>query len=217
MSPNRYLAEAVGTFILVFFGSLSILAATAMGAPILVVVPFGFGLGLLVAIAALGHVSGGHFNPAVTIAAALDRRTTPMDAAGYIVGQLAGAVAASAVVLYLAGQAAVQGTASHPGSGLTAVQAAVLETVLTAAFLLVILTVTRRAPDWAALIIALTLSAIHFAGIPFSGASVNPARSIGPAVIGGGPYDDLWVYIVGPVVGGVVGWALYRLFGSAES
>ncbi len=217
MSPNRYLAEAVGTFILVFFGSLSILAASAMEAPILVVVPFGFGLGLLVAIAALGHVSGGHFNPAVTIAATLDKRTTPMDAAGYIVGQLAGAVAASAVVLYLAGQAAVQGTANHPGSGLTAVQAAVLETVLTAAFLLVILTVTRRAPDWAALIIGLTLSAIHFAGIPFSGASVNPARSIGPAIIGGGPYDDLWVYIVGPVVGGIVGWALYRFFGSAES
>lgn len=208
MDARKLLAEVVGTFILVAVGSLTIVAAGAMQAPILVVVPFGFGLALLAAIQATGHVSGGHFNPAVTFAALLDERIDVTSAVGYVVAQVVGAIAASVAVLILVDQAAVQATASaYPGEMWRAIG---VEALLTAVFLLVILTVTKRAPGQAALAIPLTLSVIHFAGIPLSGASVNPARSLAPALIGGTIDETIIAWIVGPLVGAALGWALYR-------
>ena len=220
MDPKKYLAEALGTFVLVGVGSMTIVAANAMGAPVLATVPFGFGLGLMAGIYALGHVSGAHFNPAVTIAMVLDKRTTGMDAVGYIVAQLIGAVAASALLLGLSGNAAVVSTTSAPGDALTgslngAMGALVVEATLTAIFLLVILTVTKKAAHMAGIAIGLTLTAAHFAGIPFSGASLNPARSLGPAIVTG-TFTDIWVWIVGPIVGGIIGWAIYRALNASE-
>jgi aquaporin Z len=209
MDARRYLAEVIGTFILVGIGSMAIAAATSMNVPVLIVVPFGFGLGLLAAIEAGGHVSGGHFNPAVTLGALLDGRIDPMNAVGYMVAQVVGAIAASVLVLFVAGQAAVQATASGFPVG-TSVNATVLEAVLTAIFVLVILTVTKRSPDRAGIVIPLTLTAIHFAGIPFSGASVNPARSLAPALVGGTIDGTIVVWIIGPLVGAVIGWAAFR-------
>ena len=209
MDARKYLAELIGTFILVAVGSLSIAAAVAMQVPVLIVVPFGFGLGLLAAIQTAGHVSGGHFNPAVTLGALLDRRIEPMNALGYWVAQVVGAIAASGVVLFVAGQDAVNATASGFPDGRMG-QAIVVEAILTAIFLLVILTVTKRAPNQAAFAIPLTLTAIHFAGIPFSGASVNPARSLAPALVGGSLDANILVWIVGPLVGAAIGWAIYR-------
>jgi aquaporin Z len=209
MDARRYLAELVGTFILVFVGSMTILAAVAMDASVLIVVPFGFGLGLLAAIQAAGHVSGGHFNPAVTVGALLDRRIDATNAAGYIVAQVVGAMAASLVVMILSSQLDVASTANGYPDG-TMVQALALEAALTAIFLLVILTVTKRAANQAAFAIPLTLTVIHFAGIPFSGASVNPARSFGPALVGGVLDASIIVYIIGPLIGAVIGWAIYR-------
>jgi len=209
MDARKYLAELVGTFILVVIGSMTIVAAGAMGSPIQVVVPFGFGLGLLAAIQSAGYVSGGHFNPAVTVGALLDRRIDVMNAVGYIVAQVIGAIAASGVVLLLANQAAVQSTASSFPEG-KMVNAFAVEVLLTAIFLLVILTVTKRAPNHAAFAIPLTLIVIHFAGIPFSGASVNPARSLGPALVGGTLDQNIIVWIAGPLIGAVLGWAVYR-------
>ena len=107
-----------------------------------------------------------------------------MNAVGYVVAQVVGAIAASGVVLLVAGQAAVAATASGVPRGQGG-RGVVVETLLTAIFLLVILTVTKRAPNQAAFAIPLTLVVIHFAGIPFSGASVNPARSLAPALVGG--------------------------------
>jgi aquaporin Z len=209
MEARKYLAELVGTFILVVVGSMTIVAAGAMDAPVLVVVPFGFGLGLLAAIQAAGFVSGGHYNPAVTVAALLDRRIDPMNAVGYIVAQVIGALIASVAVLLVTDQAAVQSTASGFPEG-RMVQAIVVETVLTAIFLLVILTVTKRAPSQAALAIPFTLTAVHLAGIPFSGASVNPARSLAPALVGGTLNGDIVVWIIGPILGAALGWAIYK-------
>jgi aquaporin Z len=209
MDARKYLAELVGTFILVVIGSMTIVAAGAMGTPIQVVVPFGFGLGLLAAIQSAGYVSGGHFNPAVTFGALLDRRIDPMNAIGYIVAQVIGAIAASGVVLLIASQAAVQATASSFPEG-KMVNAFAVEVLLTAIFLLVILTVTKRAPNHAAFAIPLTLIVIHFAGIPFSGASVNPARSLGPALVGGTLDGNIIVWIAGPLLGALLGWAVYR-------
>jgi aquaporin Z len=210
MDARKYLAELIGTFILVVVGSMSIVAATAMSAPVLLVAPFGFGLALLAAIQATGHVSGGHYNPAVTLGALLDRRIEAMTAIGYVVAQLIGAIAASGVVLLFADQAAVRSTASGFADGKAGV-ALGTEILLTAIFLLVILTVTKRAPGQAAFAIPLTLVMIHFAGIPFSGASVNPARSLAPVLVGGQLDGSILIWIVGPLLGAAVGWALYRV------
>lgn len=216
MDARRYLAEGIGTFILVFVGSMSILAALAMDAPILAVVPFGFGLALLAAILATGHVSGGHYNPAVTLGALLDRRIDVVGAAGYIVAQLVGAIAGSLAVLGLSSQASVAATANGLGTGVSTIQGIGVEVALSAVFLLVILTVTRRSAGQAPFAIALTLTVIHFAGIPFSGASVNPARSIGPALVGGVLDGTIVVYLVGPLLGAALGWALYRALGEGR-
>jgi aquaporin Z len=210
MDARKYLAELIGTFILVVVGSMSIVAANTMQAPVLLVAPFGFGLALLAAIQATGYVSGGHYNPAVTLAAFLDRRIDPMTAIGYVVAQIVGAIAASGVVLLLANQDAVRATASGFAEGKAGVAVAT-EILLTAIFLLVILTVTKRAPGQAAYAIPLTLMVIHFAGIPFSGASVNPARSLAPALIGGALDPNILVWIVGPLIGAALGWAVYRV------
>ena len=216
MNASKYLAELVGTFVLVFVGSMSILGAHAMNAPVLVVVPLGFGLALLAAIFAFGDVSGGHFNPAVTLGALLDGRIALIDALSYVVAQVVGALGASAVVLLMSSQSAVAGTTNAPGTGVSDLQAFGLEIILTALLVIVILTVTERDRGHAPLAIPLTLIAIHLAGIPFSGASVNPARSLAPALVGG-DLSHIWIYLTAPFLGAVVGWGLFRAFDRLES
>jgi MIP family channel proteins len=208
-------AELVGTFLFFAIGFTAVQATGALQAPVLLVVPFAFGFGLLAAIAAFGHISGGHFNPAVTVAMVLDGRTTVIDAVGYIVAQVLGGTGAALLVLVLFNQDAVKGVITRPGHGFTDVQALILETVLTAIFILVILTSSRKAPVFAGIVIPLTLVAIHFAAVPFSGSSVNPARSIGPALLGG-DLGSLWIYLVGPIVGAVIGWAAWVLVSRDE-
>jgi aquaporin Z len=209
MDTRKVLAELVGTFLFMSVGYLSVAASGVAGTPNLLVVPFSFGLGLLAAIFAVGHISGGHFNPAVTIAMILDRRTTPVEGAGYIAAQIIGAIGAAAIVLVAVNQAAVTAGITAPGEGISDVGALIIEIMMTAAFLAVILAATKRAPALAALAIPLTLVAIHFASATLSGASVNPARSIGSALVGG-DLSALWIYLVGPTIGGVVGWAIWK-------
>lgn len=217
MSTRKYLAELLGTFLFLTIGYASVAAFGAAGVSGLLVVPFSFGLGLLAAIFAFGHISGGHFNPAVTIAMVIDKRTSTMDATGYILAQAIGAIGAAALVLVVAGQAAVAAGVTKPGGGVTDIGALILEVVLTAGFVVVILTSTKRAPLLAPLAIPLTLVAIHFASAPLSGASVNPVRSLGSSLVGG-DLTGLWIYIVAPIVGAVVGWAMFRVVdGGGES
>lgn len=214
---RKYAAEFLGAFILVFGGSMAILASGATEGPLMVVVAFGFGISLLAGVAAFGHVSGGHFNPAVSIAALLDRRISPVDTVVYIVVQIVGALAASALILYLTGnQDDVLATRTLPRSGFGDSQAFVLETVMTAVFLVVILASTKKSAAIAALLIPLTLVAIHLAAIPFSGSSVNPARSLGPAIVGGN-LESIWVYIAGPIAGAVIGWFIWSVVASKEA
>jgi aquaporin Z len=214
VDTRKLIAEAVGTFILVGMGSMAILATGAMaGSPALVVIPIGFGLGLLAAIAVAGHVSGGHFNPAVTLGAFLDKRIDLTNAVGYLVAQVVGAVAASLVILAISDRAKVAGTKNMPGAA-GDMTAFVAEVVLTAIFLAVILTVTKKAVDQALFVIPLTLLAIHAVGIPFSGASVNPARALGPAIVSM-DFAAIWIYLTAPFVGAAIGWLVYRVL-SAE-
>ena len=213
MDARKYLAELIGTFILVLVGSMSIVAAGMMGpVPVspLVVAPFGFGLGLLAAIQVAGYVSGGHFNPAVTLAALLDKQIEPMNAIGYWVAQVVGAIAASGLLLLISNQAAVASTASSYPAG-QGLQALIVEIDAHGHL------PARdpdgheaRRPNQAAFAIPLTLDRVHFAGIPFSGASVNPARSLAPALIGGTLNADILIWIIGPLVGGAIGWGIYR-------
>jgi aquaporin Z len=215
MNARSYLGELLGTFLFMMVGYASISAVGVTDPPItgLVVVPFGFGLGLLAAIYAFGHLSGGHYNPAVTIAMILDGRTPPVDGAIYIIAQIIGAIGAAAVILVAISQSAVAAGISAPGPGVSDAGALILETVFTAIFLVVILTVSKRAPSMAAIAIPLTLVAIHFAIATTSGSSVNPARSIGSAVVGG-DLSTLWIYLVGPTIGGVIGYAIYKVTGA---
>ena len=140
----------------------------------------------------------------------LDKRTGTSDLIGYWVGQVVGGVLASTIVLWMTDKASVGDTATVPGEWGTG-SALIGEIVMTAIFLVVILTATVRHPSMAGVVISLTLAVIHFTLIPFSGTSVNPARTIGPAIIGG-VWTDFWIYIVGPFAGALLGWLGFRLF-----
>ena len=211
MDTKKLLAELLGTFTFFTIGFMAILSNQAFsGGTDLAVIAFGFGLGLFAAIQIFGGVSGGHFNPAVTVAAVMDKRLDPMTGVGYVASQVIGGIGAAAFVLVMFNQAAVASTVTQPGHGIDAMKALIIETVFTAFFLLVILVSTKKAPGQAAFAIPLTLMVIHFAIVPFTGSSVNPARSIASAVIGGN-LNDLWVYIVGPIVGALIGWGIYRV------
>lgn len=226
MNVRALVAEAVGTFVLVGVGSLGVASAVIIGGQgsgpvlILLMVPFAFGLGLMAAFAIAGDVSGGHFNPAVTLAAALDGRVNWMTGLAYAVAQVIGAFAASLFILLVLSSDFVRATVNQPGpigqSALDAdVHAFAVEAVLTAIFVAVILTVTSRHSNHALFVIPLTLIAIHFAAIPLTGASVNPVRSLAPAVVSG-EYGGLWVYLSAPFVGAIVGWGLFRLFSPSD-
>lgn len=217
MVINKYLAEFMGTYILVFAGSMGILSVVSMGGADdqakLLVIGFAFGLALLAGIWAVGHVSGAHFNPAVTLSMLLDGRITLSDAIGYWIGQFAGAIVAS---LTVAGASSTEVVAQTVTGFADQTAAILLEVVLTVIFVWVILAVTKTGGSHAPAAIALTLVGVHLAGITTSGASVNPARSFGPAVVAG-EYSQLWVYMVFPMIGGLVAWGLYRLFPAGDT
>jgi aquaporin Z len=220
MNIRAMVGEVLGTFTLLFFGSLGVatlaIVTRGQGDPVLslLILPFSFGLGLMAAIAIAGPVSGGHFNPAVTLAALFDGRIDWKNAIGYAVAQVVGAVGASLAILLITTKAVVANSVNLPGSIAddpfqAELHAFAAEAILTALFVAVILTVTRKAPDVAIIVIPLTLVAIHYVGIQISGASVNPARSLAPAVVTG-TYQSLWIYLTAPFVGSILGWAAYR-------
>ncbi len=226
MNWRALVAEAVGTFVLVLVGSLGVASAVLIGGQgsgsvlILLIVPFAFGLGLMAAIAIAGETSGGHFNPAVTLAAVLDARLRWTAGLAYAVAQGVGAFAASGFILLVLSSDFVRATVNQPGPlGSSTLEqdlhAFAVEGVLTAIFIAVILTVTSRQPGNSLFVIPLTLVAIHFAAIPVSGASVNPIRSLAPAVWTG-TYGSLWVYLTGPFVGAILGWGLFKLLNPPE-
>jgi aquaporin Z len=221
MNWRALVAEAVGTFILLAFGFLGVATVSILtngqGDRVIaiIVVPFAFGLGLLAAIGVAAHASGGHFNPAVTLGAALDGRVTPASAIGYVVAQIVGGVLATLGILVITSQAVVAQAVNGPGPTTSGVMGQELnafgvEVVLTAIFVAVILTVSRNWPQQSVIMIPLTLVAIHFAAMHVSGASVNPVRSLAPAVVSG-TYSALWVYLAGPLLGGALGWGIYRI------
>jgi aquaporin Z len=218
------IAEFFGTFWLVFGGTGAAVLAASLGQSGigLVGVSLAFGLTVVTMAYAVGHISGGHFNPAVTIGLWAGGRFPGGKVAVYVVAQVVGAICASAVLYVIAsGKAgfslsdgfAANGFGDHSPAGYTLAAAIVIETLLTFAFLLVIHGVTdRRAPaGLAPLAIGLALTLIHLISIPVTNTSVNPARSLAPALfVGGWALAQLWVFIVFPTVGGIVGGLVYR-------
>ena len=207
---RRLVAEAVGTYGLVFAGTGAIMVNELSGGQITHVgIALTFGLVVAAMIYATGHISGAHINPAVTLGFVLARHFPWREAPAYWAVQLLGATAASLTLLALLGEAAGMGATTPSGS---AVQSAGLEIVLTFFLMLVIMAVAtdvRAAGPTAALAIGATVGLeAMFAG-PISGASMNPARSLGPALVGG-VWTAQWAYLVGPAVGAGVAASLYR-------
>lgn len=223
---QRYLAELFGTFVLVFGGCTGLAAALkASGAApfnpsgpsgpnaiVLIAVPFAFALALIAGLYAFAEVSGGHFNPAISLGLFLDRRLTFEDLLGYWIFQFAGAILASLLMLVPFDHDVVKATATVPQPGTSNWAALFLEITLTAVFVLVVLQSTKseRFAGTALVSIPLTLLFIHFALIPFDGSSVNPARSLGPALVGS-QWTGFWVFVVGPAAGAIIAWLIYAV------
>lgn len=234
-TAQRLAAEFLGTFVLVLGGcGTAVLAAVFASDDIQLGVGFvgvalAFGLAVLTMAYAVGHISGGHFNPAVTLGVAAGGRVPWRDTGGYIVTQVVAAIVAAAVLYLVASgrngfSATGSGFASNgfgdrsPG-GYSMLSALVIEVVLTAVFLYVILGVTdTRAPKgFAPLAIGFALTLIHLISIPVTNTSVNPARSIGPALFAGGAaIAQLWLFIVAPIAGALIAGFTYSLLGRTK-
>ena len=223
---RRTTAEFLGTFWLVFGGCGS--AVLAAGFPEvgigLLGVSLAFGLTVLTMAYSIGHISGCHLNPAVTLGLAAGGRFPSRDIAPYVVAQLAGAmVAAMTLYVIASGNAdwslsanglAANGYGEHSPGGYTFMSGLVIEVVLTFMFVMIILGATdRRAPaGFAPIAIGLALTLIHLISIPVTNTSVNPARSTGPAlIVGGWALQQLWLFWLAPLVGGVLGGIGYRV------
>ncbi|MEL7100486.1 MAG: aquaporin [Pseudomonadota bacterium] len=218
---KKSLAEFIGTFTLVLFGcGAAVIAGGDVG---LMGISFAFGLALIAMAYAIGHVSGCHINPAVTLGFVASGRMSVGEAIPYMIAQVLGAIAGALVLFAIAsGQADYSVSANGLGQngwgagylGEYGMQSAFLfELVATFLFVLVILGVTGPwgAGALAGVCIGLTLVVIHLVGINISGVSVNPARSIGPALfVGGTAITQLWLFIVAPVLGGVLAGLLVR-------
>jgi aquaporin Z len=221
---HRLAAEFVGTFWLVLGGcGAAVLAAGFPEVGIgLLGVSLAFGLTVLTMAYALGHVSGGHFNPAVTVGLWVGRRFEGRDVPAYIVTQVVAAVAAAGVLYVIASGAsgfslddgfAANGFGEHSPGGYSLTAALVAELVLTAGFLIVILGATdrRAAKGFAPLAIGLSLTLIHLVSIPVTNTSVNPARSTGPALfVGDWAVTQLWLFWLAPILGAAVAGLSYR-------
>jgi aquaporin Z len=222
---KRATAEFLGTFWLVFGGCGSAVLAAAF--PNLgigfVGVALAFGLTVLTMAYAIGHVSGCHLNPAVSVGLAVGKRFPASDLWAYVIAQVAGGISGAAVLYViasgkagfdLAGGFASNGYAAHSPGGYSLVACLVAEVVLTFMFLMIILGATdRRAPQgFAPIAIGLGLTLIHLIGIPVTNLSVNPARSTGPAVfVGGWALEQLWLFWLAPIVGAAIAGIAYPI------
>jgi aquaporin Z len=231
---NKVIAEIIGTFWLVFGGCGSaVLAAkflsegTQLGIGF-VGVAFAFGLTVLTMAYAIGHISGCHLNPAVTVGLATAGRHPKAEVVPYIIAQVVGGIAGAATLYFIAsGQAgfsteggfASNGFGEHSPGGYSMVAALVAEIVLTFFFLFIILGATdKRAPaGFAPIAIGLGLTLIHLIGIPVTNLSVNPARSTGPALfVGGWAIGQLWLFWVAPLIGAVLAGLVYPAMSGEE-
>ena len=208
-------AEALGTFMFFFLGFAGIAVTVEIGAAAITPlgVAAGFGFGVALAIAAFGHLSGGHFNPAVSAGLAVAGRFPPREVIPYWIAQLVGGFGAVLVMAIVYSSAVTNVLDTQPGLGIDSWAALVLEIVATALFVMVILTVaTDERAAWNGVMAPLLIGLFIFTAAtvvgPTSGGSFNPARSLDP-VLYNQDWGDVWIYIVGPLAGGILGGAVW--------
>ncbi|MBR6087336.1 MAG: aquaporin [Prevotella sp.] len=217
---KKYFAEAIGTCVLTFLGcgaAVSLGCAESNTAAV-VGTAIAFGLSVVAMAYTIGGVSGCHINPAITLGCLLDKRMTLKDACGYWCGQIVGGIIAGALLVAIYGCESGLGANGLAGVEGSATCGLIVEAILTALFVFVVLGATDSkvgAGNFAGLAIGLSLILIHLVGIHFTGTSVNPARSIGPALFSANAdaLSSLWVFIVGPLIGSVIAVCLWKIAG----
>lgn len=223
---RKYFSEFIGTAVLVFFGCGSAVAANAlfsamgMGLPVAfttLLVAFAFGLALIAMYYTIGSISGCHVNPAVSLGMLITKRMSVKDFIGYIVGQFVGGIAGAALLSVVIGGRTSLGANGYGTSstfGITMWMAILIEVILAFVFVLAFLSVTEKEENKpvAGLVIGLTMTMTYIFGVPFTGASVNPARSFGPALLqGSDALTQVWVFIAAPLAGAAVAAVVYLL------
>ncbi len=218
-SIKKYIAEFIGTFVLVLFacGTAAVVGCSAENGTGYLLTALAFGLVIVAMAYSIGNVSGCHINPAVSIAMLVSGKLSIADFIGYIVAQFAGATAGAAVLMALVGKESGLGANAlyNDSIGLSIL----VEIILTFVFVIAILGVTSKIENSsvAGIVIGLTLTLVHILGISFTGTSVNPARSFGPAILlGGDALSCVWVFIVAPLVGGVLAALVYKFLAAEK-
>lgn len=216
---KKYLAEFIGTFVLVFFacGTAAVVGCSAENGTGYLLTALAFGLVIVAMAYSIGNVSGCHINPAVSIAMLISGKLGIKDFAGYIVAQFLGATAGAAALMAFVGKESGLGAnALYKGDIWLSL---LIEIILTFVFVIAILGVTSKVENGAVagIVIGLSLTLVHILGISFTGTSVNPARSFGPALfVGGDALANVWVFIVAPLVGGALAAVVYKFLASKK-
>lgn len=222
---KKYIAEFIGTLVLVTFGCGSAVAANTLldsnGASVplgfsTLLIAFAFGLSIVAMAYSIGNISGCHINPAVSFGMLIAGKMSIKDFIGYVIAQFAGGIAGAGLLVAFFGSnesLGQNGFGEASALGINMGQAFLVEVVLTFVFVIAILGVTSRTQNTAVvgLVIGLTLTLVHILGIPFTGTSVNPARSFGPALISGGlALKQVWVFLLAPLVGAAIAALVYK-------
>ena len=222
MTMRRYISELIGTMVLVLFGCGSAaIAGSILGT---LGIAMAFGLSIVAMAYVIGDISGCHINPAVSIAMWIDGRMETKDLLMYILFQCIGAIIGIAILIIIINSAPSLGSYALTGLGqngfdsassigLNVVGAIIVEVILTFVFVFTVLGVTKKVENAsvAGIVIGLTLAFVHIMGIPLTGTSVNPARSLAPALfLGGQALQQVWVFILAPIVGAIIAGLLYK-------
>ncbi|HET0450750.1 TPA: MIP/aquaporin family protein [Streptococcus pneumoniae] len=216
---KKFVAELIGTFMLVFVGTGAVVFGNGFDGLGHLGIAFAFGLAIVVAAYSIGTVSGAHLNPAVSIAMFVNKRLSSSELVNYILGQVVGAFIASGAVFFLLGKTASLGE-NALANGVTVFGGFLFEVIATFLFVLVIMTVTSESKGngaIAGLVIGLSLMAMILVGLKITGLSVNPARSLAPAVlVGGAALQQVWIFILAPIAGGVLAALVAKNFLGTE-
>ena len=232
---RKYTAELIGTALLVFFGagmatvSFGFRAFGSSVASGILLTGLTFGLVLMGLVAVIGPISGCHVNPAVTLGQFLARRITPIDAVGYVIAQLIGGLLGALLLLWVVHSSPFYvrsriGLGANGYGRLSLLHASgggafLTEIIITAVFVLIVLSATRAKANVAiqGAVLGIALALVNIMGIPIDGASANPARSFGPAIVAGGPWlSQLWLFLIAPLVGAVLAAGVFMLFHPGE-
>lgn len=218
-SLKKYVAEFIGTLVLVLFacGTAAVVGCSATAGTGYLLTALAFGLVIVAMAYSIGNISGCHINPAVTIAMLVSKKISLKDAIGYMIAQFIGATCGAAILMALVGaETGLGANALYQGS---IAKSLIIEVILTFVFVIAILGVTSKVENSAVagIVIGLSLTLVHILGISFTGTSVNPARSFGPALlVGGEALTSVWVFIVAPLVGGILAALVYMYLTSEK-